>query len=310
MDLSIVVLTFNAKDVTLKMFSSLKESLDFMDKKTGNRITWEVIVVDNGSIDGVAEEVDENYGGWIKLVKQGNVGFAKGNNRGVMEASPDSRYILFLNPDITLDKDCIVKMYEYMESNADVGLSTCKVNLWSGGLDWDFHRGFPTPWRAFCYFSGLENILGKILPTIFGGYHLLEKDMNKEHEIDACLGAFMMVRRSVGDKVSWWPEEYFLNGEDVDFCYKIKAFAGSEIKYLPDTSITHYKGASKGTKSVSTEVSKASEDTKMLQINSGIEAMMIFYNKYYKDKYSRFITKLVFAGIWLLHKKRVLLKKE
>ena len=311
-DISIIILTYNAKDVTLKMLKSLKASLLVCDKKD---IKTEVIVVDNGSTDGVADAIDKKFTNWLSLIRNDNVGFSKGNNLGV-EKSSDSKYVLFLNPDITLDDYAIAKVYEYMEKDKkeEVGITTCQVDLWSGGLDWDAHRGFPTPWRAFCYFSYLEKIAkktnNKILKKWFGGYHLLDRNFNKTHEIDVCLGAFLFIRRNVGELINWWPIDYFLNGEDVDLCYQVKEIKGKKIMYLPETSIVHYKGASKGTKKESKTITKASEEGKKLVINSSIDAMKIFYKKYYENKYPWLLNKIVYLGISLLHLKRFITRSE
>ncbi len=311
-DISIIVLTYNAKDITIKMIESLKASLLVCDKKG---IKTEVIVVDNGSTDGVADAIDKKFTNWLTLIRNDNVGFSKGNNLGVQKSSK-SKYVLFLNPDITLDKDAIQKVYEYMENDKDekIGITTCEVNLWSGGLDWDAHRGFPTPWRAFCYFTYLEKLVKKsnisILKKWFGGYHLLDRDFTKTHEIDVCLGAFLFVRRSVGELIKWWPTDYFLNGEDVDFCYQVKEIKGKRIMYLPETSIVHYKGASKGTKKESKNITKATTESKKVVINSGIDAMKIFYRKYYEKKYPWVLTQIIYFGIYFLHIRRLITKRE
>ena len=310
MDFSVIVLTYNAKDVTLKMLKSLREALQYLDKKTSKKIKWEVLIQENGSADGVGEAIKKEFGDFVKINWDRNVGFAKGNNNSVKLTDKSSKYVLFLNPDVVLDENAIYKTYKFMEENHDVGLTTCQVDLWTGGLDIDCHRAFPTPWNAFCYFSGLEKLFGYTFPKQFGGYHLLYKNFKKTHEIDACLGAFMFVRREIGDKVGWMPEEYFLNGEDVDFCYQIKKIAKSKIMYFPETRVVHYKGASKGTKKQSENISQASDKTKVTQINSGIDAMKIFYNKYYVDKYPWVVNKLVFLGIWILKQRRIILKKE
>ncbi len=327
MNLSIVVLTYNAKDVTLKMLDSLRKSLDFIDKHSD--VEYEVIVVDNGSTDGVADEIDKNYK-WLKLIRNENVGFAKGNNRGIQEVDPDTDYVLFLNPDIILDKDVILKMYDYAVDHHDVGIVSCRVDMYTGGYDWDAHRGFPTPWRAFCYFTYLEKLLAKSLADMiqrrfppktgeklayklrkwFGGYHLLHLDMNKTHEVDVVLGAFMLIPKIVGDSLGWWPTDYFLNGEDVDLCYQVKVLHKTKVMYVPTSKIIHFKGASKGTKKQSQKISSASNETKSLQINSGIDAMKIFYDKYYAQKYPWIVNKIVALGIWLLYKKRLLTKTE
>ena len=306
MDVSIIILTFNARDVTLRMLDSLKNALNHAV------FQYEVIVIDNGSTDGIAGDlvlISQNEN-WFKFIQSTNTGFANGNNRAYNQSDKSAKYVLFLNPDIILEEDTLNKMYEYMESHSDVALSTCRVDIWSGGLDWDCHRGFPTPWRAFCYFTGLEKYFGTVLPKIFGGYHLLDKDLSKEHEIDVCLGAFMFVRSEFGNKIGWWPEDYFLNGEDVDFCYQIKVLKHGKIMYVPHAKITHYKGASKGTKKQSSGITKATSGTKTLQINSGIKSMEIFYRKYYDEQYPWILNQLIYVGIWILHKKRLILGKE
>jgi GT2 family glycosyltransferase len=309
MDISIIILTFNAKDITIRMLDSLRDSLKFIASK----INYEVIVVDNGSTDGITDLLEQKSisEGWFTLIKGSNIGFSKGNNMGVEQSNSNSKYVLFLNPDVILEKDSIEKVYDYMENSpSDISLVTCKVDLWSGGLDWDCHRGFPTPWRSFCYFTGLEKFLGKKFPTLFGGYHLLDKNMNEIHEIDACLGAFIMIRRVWGEKIKWWPTDYFLNGEDIDLCYQLKVINNTKIIYYPFATIVHYKGASKGTKNVSQKITKATSEVKTLQINSGVKSMEIFYKKYYADKYPFIINTVVYLGIWLLHKKRLILGKE
>ena len=90
MDISIVVLIFNAKDVTLKMLDSLKQALN----STNVAIKTEVVVVDNGSTDGITQTLDEKHQkeNWFKLIKGENVGFAKGNNLGVKHTNPNSSF--------------------------------------------------------------------------------------------------------------------------------------------------------------------------------------------------------------------------
>ena len=139
---------------------------------------------------------------------------------------------------------------------------------------------------------------------------MLWEDFSKPHEIDACLGAFMLIDRKVGEEVSWWSEDYFLNGEDIDLCYKIKNFANKKVCYYPDTKIYHFKGSSKGTKKISKNFSRVSEETKNLQINSGIDAMKIFYKKFYENKNHKIVNSLVYIGIEFLKKIRLVTKRE
>ena len=186
-----------------------------------------------------------------------------------------------------------------MDKNKDVAVATPRIDLSDGTLDDACHRGFPTPINALFYFSGIANIFPHNL--FFNGYHLGFQNMNKVHEIDSCVGAFMMIRRSVGDKIGWLDQDYFWYGEDIDFCYRVKE-NGYKVVYLPSTKITHFKGISSGIKNHSKELSTASSETKKLATKARFDVMRLFYKKHYLNKYSKLITDLVFLGINLKEK--------
>ena len=139
---------------------------------------------------------------------------------------------------------------------------------------------------------------------------MLWENFSEPHEIDACLGAFMLIDRNVGEKVSWWSEDYFLNGEDIDLCYKIKILTNKKILFYPLAKAYHFKGSSKGTKKISKNFAKVSEETKNLQINSGIDAMKIFYKKFYAKNNSNFTNSFVYFGMDILKKIRLFTKSE
>ncbi|MBI4137007.1 glycosyltransferase family 2 protein, partial [Candidatus Roizmanbacteria bacterium] len=226
-----------------------------------------------------------------------NEGFAKANNIGIKKSSGE--YILLLNPDTIVSPETISHVMNYLDEHTDVAVATCRVELPSGKLDDASHRGFPTPWNAFCHFSGL----GTVFPqsVLFNGYHLGYHHMDQIHEIDACAGAFMMIRREAGEQVGWLDEDYFWYGEDVDFCYRIKQ-SGYKIMYIPVVSIVHYKGVASGIKKHSQTISTADSETTKRAQQARFDVMNIFYEKHYKNKYPQFITFLVTTGISLLKK--------
>lgn len=309
MELSIIVLTYNAKEITLKMFPALRKAVILFEEVTGKKA--EILVIDNASTDGVLEEVKKRFSDYIKIVPNDkNLGFSKGNNLAVKSISKDSKYVLFLNPDVVLDNNTILETYNFALKQDNFGLVTCNLLLPNNEIDIDCHRAFPTVWNAFCYFTKLEKIFGKIIPSIFGRYHMLNADFSKPHEIDACLGAYMLIDRKVGDKVKWWSEDYFLNGEDIDLCYKIKVQKGFKVFFYPQSKAYHFKGSSKGTKKVSKNFSKVSDETKNLQINSGIDAMRIFYKKFYASSKPEFLNKVVYLGMDILKRIRLITKTE
>ena len=309
MEISIIVLTFNAKEITLKMFPSLKKSVDYFEKKTGKKC--EILVIDNASNDGVLDEIKKRFSDFVKVIPNDkNLGFSKGNNLAFKSASIDSKYVLFLNPDVLLDENTIYKSYDFAEKQDNFGILTSNILLPNNEIDIDCHRAFPTIWNSFCYFTKIEKILGKIFPQVFGRYHMLWEDFSKPHEIDACLGAFMLIERKVFEKVGGWSEDYFLNGEDLDLCYKIKVLEKKRVLFYPEAKVYHFKGSSKGTKKISKNFTKVSDETKNLQINSGIDAMKIFYNKSYSTNNPKIINEFVYFGMDILKKIRLLTKTE
>lgn len=278
-NLSIIIVNFNT-------YEFLKNCIESIFKNVGN-LDIEIIIIDNASTDALPENSK------VKIIRNTkNVGFAVANNQGIKQAKGE--YILLLNPDTLIEKKTLPEMINFMEKNPQVGVATCRVNLTGGELDDASHRGFPTPWNAFCHFSGL----GKIFPKskFLNGYHLGYCDTDTIHEIDACAGAFMLIRRSAGETVYWLDEDYFWYGEDLDFCYRAKE-SGWKIMFVPNVSITHYKGVSGGIKKHSQHLSTADHETRLLATRARFEVMRIFYEKHYKNKYPAWLTWLVLSGI-------------
>lgn len=278
--LSIVIVNFNTRKF-------LKNCIDSIYENKGN-LDIEVIVVDNASTDGLVKELRINK----IIANKKNVGFAAANNQGIKESKGE--YILLLNPDTLVQKGTLLGMVNFMEKNSDVGVATCKVLLENGELDDACHRGFPTPWNAFCHFSGLGNIFPK--SKFLNGYHLGFCDLDKIHKIDACAGAFMMIRRQAGSDIGWLDEDYFWYGEDLDFCYRVKE-KGWQMMFIPDFRIIHFKGVSGGIKNHSQHLTTADRKTKLLATRARFAVMRIFYKKHYKNKYPVWLTWLVLSAI-------------
>ncbi len=289
LDLSIIIVNYNTKEFLKKCLTSILSSID-------GKLNYEIVVVDNASTDDSPSAISNfqfPISNFEIILNKKNVGFSKANNQGI-KVSQKSRYILFLNPDTVMQENTVEEMVKFMDSNKDAGAATCKLVMLNGEIDDASHRGFPTPWNAFCHFLGFSRIFPK--SRIFAGYNLGWMDMNKTHEIDALAGAFMLVRRIAGEEAGWWDEDYFFYGEDIDFCYMLKQ-KGWRIYYVPTVSATHYKGVSGGIKSVSKEITTASDATKKRVTKWRFDAMRIFYRKHYEKKYPWIINFLVNVGI-------------
>ena len=124
-------------------------------KAIGKREDIEIIVVDNCSSDKSVEMVKKNFPEVKLILNEKNLGFAAGNNVALRKMLKVVLSLL-LNSDTEIFPETLEVMLEYMNNNPQVGIATCKINLKNGQIDDACHRGFPTPWNAFCHFSGLR----------------------------------------------------------------------------------------------------------------------------------------------------------
>jgi GT2 family glycosyltransferase len=285
-DLTIIILSFNVKELLLNCLKTL------YNNKTDEDL-WQVIVVDNASSDQSLADAKNAYPE-IEAIQTGkNLGFAGGNNTAIPHIKSD--YVLFLNPDTEVVGDVIQKSLEFLKSDPQIGGLSCRVELPDGRLDYSCHRGFPTPWNSFCYFTGLTKLFPK--SKLFAGYTASFLDISKTHEMDCGNGTFLMLPKEVGEKVRWWDTDYFWNGEDIEFFYRIKD-KGYKVFYFAEGKIIHYKGSSSGL--WSTAKVKVEKSTKIKAAKAGIKAMRIFFMKHYYNKYPIGVRHLILAGIRLL----------
>lgn len=286
-DLSIVIVNYNVKELLLRCLESIFKSLQGTPLCQGyaGRVVYrvQVIVVDNASTDGSVEKVEEIYGNTVEIIRnKKNLGFAAGNNVAIPKIK--APVVLFLNPDTEIIDNAIGRSLDFLLGNPDMGAMTCRVELPDGLLDYSCHRGFPTPWNAFAYFSGLSGLFPK--RKLFSGYTVSYLDIDTTHEIDCLTGAFLMVRKIAGAQIGWWDTDYFWNGEDIEFCFALKK-KGWKIYFYPDVKIIHYKGSS---------AKKEKSET----ISHGVSAMRIFYMKHYYKKYPPLLRDFILGGIKLL----------
>lgn len=301
MDLSIIILNYNSGDYLRQCLKSIANS-DLGKYQT------ETIVVDNCSTDtSINLAQNTSFPNTKYLILDSNKGFAAGNNQGIKLVHSDSKYVLFLNPDTIVEKNTFKNMIEFFQANNDVDAATCYINLAATNqMQPECHRGFPTPWRSFCYFSGISKIFPK--SKIFNGYFLGHLDKNMSHPIEACVGAFLMVKKTVGETIHWWNEKYFFYGEDLDFCYQLHQL-GFKLYFNPNSKITHFQGVSSGIKNQSRKITQASRQTKITAAKASTNAMRIFYQDNLFPKYSPLIQHIVLFGIKLLEFKRLIKAK-
>lgn len=302
-DLSVIILNYNSKNFLAKCVDSiLKSKLD--------RYHIEVIVADNASTDNsfsLAKKQNPTSSKFNLIYKKlpKNYGFSTGNNRALKSTNPMSSHVLFLNPDTTVEPDTFKKMLDFFKKNPHVDAATCDLILVaSGKTQPESHRSFPTPLNSFWHFFGFG--LPKLFPKskFFNGYFSGHLDFSKTQKIDACVGAFIMLKRSVGEEIGWWNENYFFYGEDLDLCWQLKKH-GFSLYFYPTAKAYHYQGISSGIVSHSRKLSPAKRNTKLKTALASTQAMRIFYQNNLIDNYPKIIRPFVWAGINLLEKYRI-----
>lgn len=267
-DLSIVILNYNTKELVVNCVNSIVKNTKGVD--------YEIIVVDNGS----DEKLGEIKG--AKVIENGlNLGFSAGNNKARGYCSGE--FVLFLNSDTLVHSETLKKALDYIKLDETIGALSVKTVLPDGTVDRDAMRSFPTPWVAFTHFSGLDRLFPK--SRLFARYWYGYRSPDQVYDVEVIQGAFCLVRRSLLEKIDWYDEAYFLDGEDIDLSWRIWK-AGKRIVYYPDTYITHIKKATK-------RKVKAS-------MGQGVVAMEIFYKKRMWKSYPLFVNLLVIFGIKLL----------
>ena len=268
MDLSVVLVSYNTRDL---LEQALRTALE-----GAAGLQAEVFVIDNASRDGSADMVAEKFPQVHLIRSPRNLGFAGGNNLALRQVQ--GRHVLLLNTDTVVRRDTLPSLVAFLDTHPEAGAVGCKILNPDGTLQLACRRGFPTPMAAFCKVSGLSRLFPRS-PRL-AAYNLTYLDPEETNEVDALSGSCMMVRKAAMDQVGLLDEDYFMYGEDLDWCYRLRQ-AGWKIFYVPHTAIVHFKGES-----------GRAEQMKVLY--RFYEAMSIFVRKHMQQRYR-------FFPLWLLH---------
>ena len=269
--ISVVIVSYNVRNNLLDTVRTLFAS---------QHVAIELIVVDNASIDGSAEAIAKAYPQATVIRNQENVGFGQASNCGIEKSSAE--LILLLNPDVLVDPDCLKRLSDFMLARQDAAAAGPRLLRPDGRPDLAARRGFPTPSAAFYRFAGLS----KLFPTSprFNRYNMGYLPADETQEIDSGTAACLMLRRSAVQQVGAFDPDYFMYGEDLDLCFRLK-HRGWKIFYVPDAIAVHVKGAS-------------SRQRTAAMLHEFHRAMWIFHEKNYAAKYPAPVNAVIWAGIW------------
>jgi hypothetical protein len=226
MDLSIIILNYKSKGHVRQCLKSFK--------LVNPQIDYEIIVVDNDSGDGVIEMVKEQFSD-VRTIQSGeNLGFAGGNNVGIRQAK--GRYIVIMNPDIIVLEESLEAMVKYMDEHQDVGFLAPQLLNPDKTIQHSCYR-FPTLGVPIYRRTPLGKT--KHGKKVLNQYMMNDWDHLETREVDWCLGACVMVRRSAMEQVGMLDERYFMYFEDADWCRRFWQ-AGFKVVYYPKARMVHY----------------------------------------------------------------------
>lgn len=226
-DLSIIIVNWNTCQLLADCLNSIID--------TAGNITYEIIVVDNGSTDGSQAMLARQFPQARLLQNRENVGFARANNQAL--AASRGRYALLLNSDALATPGSLQALVSLAGQQPRAGIVGARLVNPDGSFQASY-TPFPTLWQEFLILSGLGRLF-------FGRWYPSRgPDADKGPQIvDYVEGACMLVRREAYESAGGLDEGYFMYAEEVDWCYTMRQ-KGWQVWYQPAAKIIHLGGAS------------------------------------------------------------------
>lgn len=285
LDLSIIVVSYNTKDMTRRCLERVNEHTAGM--------SCEIIVVDNASSDASADMVEREFPGVMLLRLEKNLGFAAGNNHGIARAS--GRYILLLNSDAFLCEGVLESTIGYMENNPQVGILGCMLTD-PDGTPQPSARMQPSALNKFLVITGLSSRFPG--SRIFGRADFSWWDHSRPRRVGWVVGAYFLIRSETITAIGMLDERYFLYFEEIDYCRAAQK-SGWDVVFYPYARVVHIGGQS--AQNIHAEMS--SKGRQLLEYR--IQSEFRYYRKWYG-----IIPVMTSAGVELLWKALVVLKNS
>ncbi|HLG51411.1 MAG TPA: glycosyltransferase family 2 protein [Chloroflexota bacterium] len=268
-DATVIIVSYNVRDFLVRCLSSLEQAAP------GRAI--EVIVVDNGSSDGTVETIRRLFPPVTVIANGTNPGFGAANNQALRSAR--GRAVLFLNPDTEVRPGALTTLLEYLETHPEVGMVGPRL-LSADGQGQSSRRRFPTLVTAL--------VESTVLQRLWSGwpalrqYYMEDCSDNRTQEVDWLVGACLLVRRTVIDRVGGFDERFFMYSEELDLCRRLRAHDW-KIVYLPSATVVHYEG-------------RSSEQNTILRAQRFNESKARYFEKYHGPAVGRALRLFLLAS--------------
>lgn len=271
--LSVLIVNYNGGELLQRTLQSLYDTTDGLASET--------FVVDNGSSDDSLEMVRRAFP-TVQVIENGaNLGFARANNRALRQAQ--GCYLLLLNPDVELQPGAVQVALDYLQAHPDVGIVGPRVLLPDGRLDKPCRRSFKTPAIYLYKTMGLSALFPK--SPRFNRYYMGYLPEDQVSEVDAVIGAFLMIRHECMEEIGLLDERFFIYCEDEDWCFRAKR-AGWKVVYNPQAVVIHHKGFS-------------TSKRRLRMVYEWHKAIFQFHRKNMAPDYSPVMNGLVYLGMGL-----------
>lgn len=223
LDLSIIIVNFNTKDLTKGTVESIFDSKP--------KVSFEIIIVDNGSTDGSREEFTKFINKKIKFVLNNeNLGYSRANNIGIKIAN--GKYILLLNSDTKVLKESLDALVEFSGRQKDAGVVGPRLKNMDDSIQ-----------ASVMNFPKIRNAIAQFWFGKRNKFSLYAPDTYEPTAVDAVVGAAFLISPKARESVGLLDERYFMYFEDLDYCGRVWK-KGLKVYYLPSAEIIHYHGAS------------------------------------------------------------------
>ena len=268
---SALVVSHNEKELLLQCLRAFYATAD---------VPVEAVVVDLASTDGTGAAVTAEFPKTTVLIEKKNLGYGRAANIGLERCQ--GRFVLLLTPDVTVDTQAVGRLADFLLTRPDAGAVGPRLLMPDGKLDQDSRRAFPVPSSLFYRTVGLARLFPR--SPRFGRHNMGHVEESDVHEMDAGTKDCLMLRKAAVDRIGFFDPRYFMFGEDVDLCYRLK-LGGWKVFYLPTAKAAHHKRA-------------ATTKAQRKALYERHRAMWTYHFKHHSEGVSAFGNGLVWAQIW------------
>ena len=221
MKLSIIIPHHNGEELLFNCLESILNQISIKD--------FEIIVVDNGSIDNSADKAKEKFPSINLLKSETNLGYSGGCNFGAKNAKGE--YTIFLNNDTLHTKNWIEELIGFLDKNPQAGAAQPKILNATNKDTFDYAGGAGGYIDKYCF----PFVRGRI-------FNSLEKDSNQYDDVKKIFwasGAAFIIRTELLRELNYFDNIYFAYMEEIDLCWRLQAL-GLGIWNVPTSVVYHF----------------------------------------------------------------------